>query len=128
MAFSQDQTRSHAMVPKGKSFQRGTDGGFVRAVDLGRAVRRNLRLLDVNHNCSRVAVRFFVPVVFSEHAQRLGDGFVETLRSDFDCMLDPSRIAAAHPAHSNRHENDDNSFVFSSPYEPAKKIPILKPS
>jgi hypothetical protein len=28
------------MVPKGKSVQRDTDGGFVRAVDLGRAVRR----------------------------------------------------------------------------------------
>ncbi len=28
------------MVPKGKSVQKDTDGGFVRAVDLGRAVRR----------------------------------------------------------------------------------------
>jgi DNA repair exonuclease SbcCD ATPase subunit len=35
-----DYLAASAMVPKGKSFQRDTDGGFVRAVDLGRAVRR----------------------------------------------------------------------------------------
>jgi len=35
-----DYLTAGAMVPKGKSVQRDTDGGFVRAVDLGRAVRR----------------------------------------------------------------------------------------
>jgi hypothetical protein len=35
-----DYLTAGAMVPKGKSFQRDTDGGFARAVDLGRAVRR----------------------------------------------------------------------------------------
>jgi hypothetical protein len=35
-----DYLTAGATVPKGKSFQRDTDGGFVRAVDLGRAVRR----------------------------------------------------------------------------------------
>lgn len=35
-----DYLAAGAMAPKGKSLHRDTDGGFVRAVDLGRAVRR----------------------------------------------------------------------------------------
>jgi hypothetical protein len=35
-----DYLGTTAMVPKGKAVQKDTDGGFVRAVDLGRAVRR----------------------------------------------------------------------------------------
>jgi hypothetical protein len=35
-----DYLTAGAIVPKGKSFQRDTDGGFARAVDLGRAARR----------------------------------------------------------------------------------------
>jgi uncharacterized protein YhaN len=34
-----DYLAASAMVPKGKTVHRDTDGGFVRAVDLGRAVR-----------------------------------------------------------------------------------------
>ena len=35
-----DYLAASAKVPKGKVVHRDTDGGFVRAVDLGRAVRR----------------------------------------------------------------------------------------
>jgi AAA domain-containing protein len=35
-----DYLAASAMVPKGKNVHRDTDGGFVRAVDLGRALRR----------------------------------------------------------------------------------------
>ncbi len=35
-----DYLAAGATVPKGKSVHKDTDGGFVRAVDLGRAVRR----------------------------------------------------------------------------------------
>jgi hypothetical protein len=35
-----DYLTAGVMEPKGKSFQRDTDSGFVQAVDLGRAVRR----------------------------------------------------------------------------------------
>jgi hypothetical protein len=34
-----DYLAASAMVPRGKAVHRDTDGGFVRAVDLGRAVR-----------------------------------------------------------------------------------------
>ena len=35
-----DYLAASAMVPKGEAVHWDTDGGFVRAVDLGRAVRR----------------------------------------------------------------------------------------
>ena len=35
-----DYLTASATMPKGKGVHRDTDGGFVRAVDLGRAVRR----------------------------------------------------------------------------------------
>ena len=35
-----DYLAAGAMVPKGKSIQKDTEGGVVRAVDLGRALRR----------------------------------------------------------------------------------------
>ncbi len=36
----EDYLAANAMVPKGKSIQKDTDGGLVRAIDLGRALRR----------------------------------------------------------------------------------------
>ena len=36
----EDYLAANAMVPKGKSIQKDTEGGFVRAIDLGRALRR----------------------------------------------------------------------------------------
>ncbi len=36
----QDYLAANAMVPKGKAAQKDTDGGFVRAIDLGRGLLR----------------------------------------------------------------------------------------
>jgi hypothetical protein len=35
-----DYLAAHTMVPEGEAFYKDTDSGFVRAVDLGRAMRR----------------------------------------------------------------------------------------
>jgi hypothetical protein len=70
----------------------------------------NFRLLYTYNDRIRIATSSLGPVVLAEHAKRLSDGFVETLRRDVDSVFDATRVAAADPAGSKRQTN---LLVFS---------------
>jgi hypothetical protein len=72
----------------------------------------DLRMPDGNHYARGAAIGIFAPVVLSQDSQRLGYGFVETLRGDLHRILDAARVEAAHLAGSDRHRTTLTCSLF----------------
>ena len=76
----------------------------------------DLGLLDSDDDGRGSGLERFGPVAFLENAESLGDGLVEALRADLDRVIDALPVSARHPACSDCHAPNRNSFVIYSPW------------
>ena len=63
----------------------------------------DFRRLGRHHDAGGTAIGLVAPVVFSENAKSLSNGFEQALGGDLDRMLDALRVPASDPACSNGH-------------------------